>query len=550
MNNPRLLIATATYNEVDVIDDLISKIVLNAPNADILVIDDSSPDGTAELLNGIQRNIHNLILMQRPRKLGIGTAHKLAITYAYLNGYDNLITMDADFSHNPHYIPIIFEALKNNDFVIGSRYMNGGSCDYTGARKFISKTANWLVRNILNVPLRETTTSFRGFSRNLLEALASPRPYSEGYSFFFETTLVACKFSNAITEIPIHFQDRRCGETKISKKEILKACFHLLKLWKTTHFNSKLDSSHTKTKNENCPSCFGQEYSLLIQQTGHDKKQSADSYMCTTSTHRKHGEIVKCLRCGLVHTNPMPNKEELKKFYSDVSDPVYLENLEARQATFRHNWEHIWRLMPPPAKLLDIGCYCGGFLDIAKETGYDVTGLEPSKWATELCHMRNHSNVTQGTISSLPITNSPFDIITAWDVIEHLDSPRDDLMKINQSLRLGGKFVFSTLNIDSLFAKAMGKHWPWYLDMHLLYFTPDTLNDLVKTAGFHVANIRPYRHIITSEYFLGKLASLGIPFADKISTLITKTPLKNLKIPFQLGDIVLVTCTKVRNIDA
>jgi dolichol-phosphate mannosyltransferase len=222
----KLLIFTATYNEADNIGPLVREVFTILPSADMLVVDDNSPDGTGRILEELKLTYPRLTTIHRPGKNGLGTAHKLAIKYALAQGYDALVTMDADFSHHPRYLPEMVQKLEDAEFVIGSRFIPGGSCEYPLPRVALSVGANTLTRTLLGIPLRETTTAYRGFRRTLLERMNIDAIRSDGYSFFVESIFQVARLEHAararrpMREFPIRFEDRRAGATKISKKEI------------------------------------------------------------------------------------------------------------------------------------------------------------------------------------------------------------------------------------------------------------------------------------------------------------------------------------------
>src|SRR5262249_45491682 len=142
----------------------------------------------------------------RPGKLGLGSAHKLAMLYARDEGFDVLITMDADFSHHPRYLPTFLELLCENDFVTGSRYMSGGKSDYGAGRTFISRTANLFAKAALGLPLEENTTMYRGFTAELLARMNIEAIQSEGYSFAVESLHQVSQVTSRLAEFPIHFE--------------------------------------------------------------------------------------------------------------------------------------------------------------------------------------------------------------------------------------------------------------------------------------------------------------------------------------------------------
>lgn len=229
--NSRILIFTATYNEAENITDLVRQIFESAPQVRLLVIDDNSPDGTGAILDKLAQNEPRLIVQHRKGKLGLGTAHLAAMAYAVQENYDLLVTMDADFSHKPQDIPTMLRLAETHDFVIGSRYTAGGGLGYGFIRRTISKTANFLARLLLSIKLKECTTSFRAFKKELLKGILARNINSTGYSFFFEITFHVTRITKNVTEFPIYFADRTRGESKISKNEILRGIWTLLTLF-------------------------------------------------------------------------------------------------------------------------------------------------------------------------------------------------------------------------------------------------------------------------------------------------------------------------------
>lgn len=237
LKNPRLLVFTATYNEKENIPILMKAIWDTVPYADIMVTDDNSPDGTGKLLDQMQKDLSaehsKLILNHRPGKMGVGSAHKEALTFALEKKYDLLITMDADLSHDPAIIATMVKELETHDFVIGSRFAKGGKLDYHGFRRVISVGANLIARYLLGIKCSETTTSFRGFHSSLLKKFPIHKIEAEGYSFFLECTFHICRTAENILEIPIYFRDRKFGYSKISKNEIFKGFLTVIRLFFT-----------------------------------------------------------------------------------------------------------------------------------------------------------------------------------------------------------------------------------------------------------------------------------------------------------------------------
>ena len=224
----KVLIFTATYNEVDNIGKLVQKIKKCAPKASILVIDDNSPDGTGKKVLELKSKIKKLFLISRKKKLGLDSAHKLAYEFARKKKYDYLITMDADLSHDPQEIKNFVNNLKNSPFVIGSRYIKGGKCLMKGRRLLISKYGNKIIKKALRINSNEYTNAYRGFNLKKLKNFHLDAVKTKGYSFFMGTLYEMKKRNFFIKEIPIVFKDRKDGYSKIPKLEIFRTLKNLV----------------------------------------------------------------------------------------------------------------------------------------------------------------------------------------------------------------------------------------------------------------------------------------------------------------------------------
>tara|TARA_Y100000768_G_C23982283_1_gene686590 strand:+ start:120 stop:830 length:711 start_codon:yes stop_codon:yes gene_type:complete len=224
----KILIFTATYNEAENISNFLKKVLSLHEQLDILIVDDNSPDKTWLIIENFESNdLKNIKLIKRKKKDGLDTAHKLGFDYAKKNNYDILITMDADLSHDPLIIPKFLTALEENAFVIGSRYMHGGTNEMGFLRNILSFFGNKLIKYILNLKIDEFTTSYRGFNLRLLKNFDMNQVSLKGYSFFMGTINLLRVTNNKIVQIPINFKDRTRGKSKIPKIEILRTLKNL-----------------------------------------------------------------------------------------------------------------------------------------------------------------------------------------------------------------------------------------------------------------------------------------------------------------------------------
>jgi len=226
----KILIFAATYNEAENIKNFIEKILELNINLDLLIIDDNSPDKTWEIVNNYKKNNKNIVLIKRKGKEGLDTAHKFAFNYAKEHNYNYLVTLDADFSHDPTKIPDFLNELKDQPFVIGSRYIKDGKNEMKLKRYILSVVGNKIIKFVLGINCDEFTSAYRGFNLNMLKNFDIDGVSSRGYSFFMETVYLLDSAGYNIKQIPIKFYDRLKGVSKIPKVEIFRTLKNLFLL--------------------------------------------------------------------------------------------------------------------------------------------------------------------------------------------------------------------------------------------------------------------------------------------------------------------------------
>ncbi len=220
----RALVIIPTYNELENIQGIIPEILRQDERLEVLVVDDNSPDGTAEAVQQMMRGNDRIRLLQRERKMGLGTAYVAGFRHAIEHGYDFVFEMDADFSHDPNTLPRFLEAVQEYDLVLGSRYIQGVNViNWPMKRLLLSYFANQYTRVVTGLPVRDATGGFKCFRVEVLKAIDLDRVRSNGYSFQIEMSFKAWKKGFRIHEIPIIFMDRRAGISKMSKKIVREA---------------------------------------------------------------------------------------------------------------------------------------------------------------------------------------------------------------------------------------------------------------------------------------------------------------------------------------
>jgi dolichol-phosphate mannosyltransferase len=218
----RIWLMIPTFNEAGNVEHVVRAAVTELERAApgdhrVLIVDDASPDGTAEIADGLASELGRIEVLRRPGKQGLGRAYLAGFEHALNGGAEIVIVMDADMSHDPMYIPDLLVAAEDHDLVLGSRYVPGGSiADWPRLRRLLSRAGSLYSRRLLDLDVRDLTGGFRCIRREVLEAVELPTLRSQGYVFNIELTFRAHRAGFRIAEVPIRFQDRTVGESKIS----------------------------------------------------------------------------------------------------------------------------------------------------------------------------------------------------------------------------------------------------------------------------------------------------------------------------------------------
>lgn len=227
----RTLIVVPTYNETANIPELVRQIFANLDGVHVLVVDDDSPDGTADVVERLRENYPRLHLFRRTGERGLGHAYTAGMLHGLDNGFQIIGTMDADLSHDPIHLPAMRALLQENDVVIGSRYVrDGGTVNWTIRRILLSWTANMFAAALLQIPAHDITSGYRLYRRHALEWIRNTEVKSTGYSFLGELLYRAHRDGARIAEHPIVFHDRTMGVSKLHRREIYLGAINLLRL--------------------------------------------------------------------------------------------------------------------------------------------------------------------------------------------------------------------------------------------------------------------------------------------------------------------------------
>jgi dolichol-phosphate mannosyltransferase len=229
VNQGRACVVLPTYNECENVREIVPAILASASGLDVLVVDDSSPDGTGALADELAAHDRRVRVLHRPRKEGLGRAYLAGFAAALAAGYGRILEMDADFSHDPARLPALLGT--DADLVLGSRYVpGGGTVNWGLGRRMLSRGGSLYARTILGVPVRDLTGGFKCFRRRVLEALDLTSVRSNGYAFQIELTYRTIRRGFKVVEVPITFADRRVGKSKMSRGIVAEALWMVWKI--------------------------------------------------------------------------------------------------------------------------------------------------------------------------------------------------------------------------------------------------------------------------------------------------------------------------------
>jgi 2-polyprenyl-3-methyl-5-hydroxy-6-metoxy-1,4-benzoquinol methylase len=236
--------------------------------------------------------------------------------------------------------------------------------------------------------------------------------------------------------------------------------------------------------------------------------------------------------------NPRPHHEAVVENYGDVEDQSYIDEEQGRIETFAESLAHVQRYRRS-GHLLDVGCHVGTFLTLAQQSGFEVAGVEPSRWGAEIANSRIDGKVHCGAIEDAPLPEGGYDVITLWDVIEHLPDPALDIRAIHSALRPGGIFAVSTMDVE-----AFGKRWPWYMQMHLVYFSRQTLCEMLRREGFQIAEVSTHVRRVRLTYLASRLDAYSPTVGRLASGVLSRIGLAERTVGVSFGDIFTVIARK------
>ena len=292
----------------------------------------------------------------------------------------------------------------------------------------------------------------------------------------------------------------------------------------------------------NCNVCGADNWFVRYRATlNSTRTPDVDAFRCTSSGYGEHTQIVQCHECTHVYANPTWDSAELLEAYETVEDTTYVEERSGRELTFRKHLQAIEAIhgVANGRTFLDVGAYIGVFVEVAQSAGWQARGVEPSSWGAAQAQARG-LDVIEGTLSAPELADSQYDLITIWDVIEHLEDPKAEVEKAFNLTSPGGMIAVHTMDVGSWTAKLMGSRWPWYMAMHVQFFNRATLTKLLEDAGYKVQVVRTEGRFLRMGYLVTRLGGLH-PMLGKIAgAIVSRLGAEERALPINFGDLFTV----------
>lgn len=297
-------------------------------------------------------------------------------------------------------------------------------------------------------------------------------------------------------------------------------------------------------KNNQCRFCGKTTIKKAFDRTNESDKKNPKLFACTNSGFGRHGKIVHCETCDIFYVDDQTDQEEITSYYEACDDTVYFSEQRARERTFNSYLNSIEEKVKRKGRLLDIGTNTGLFLKIARSRGWEVFGVEPSKSSVSFAKKNYQLDLVKSDYKKPLFPESSFDVICMWDVIEHFNDPIKELEKVYYHLKPGGTFVFSTVNPTSFLAKIMGTNWPWYMEMHRIFFSEKSAKFYLEKVGFKDVIFKSHWRFLSSKYLAGRLAAVSKPLSKFLESILSRTKIGKVLVPYYANDLYNCFCTK------
>jgi 2-polyprenyl-3-methyl-5-hydroxy-6-metoxy-1,4-benzoquinol methylase len=298
-------------------------------------------------------------------------------------------------------------------------------------------------------------------------------------------------------------------------------------------------------KEVKCNLCGGEHYKVVHSGLKDDGSISLEKVYASSSNIVGNDRIVQCNECSLKYVTPQLDSKDLITAYSKGSDEQFVSQNKWRMITFKKCLNEVEKATKgEKGKILDIGTAGGAFLKVAKDSGWDAYGIEPNKWLCNWCNENYGIKIQNGTLESTNYKPKTFDVITLWDVLEHVPDPTDTLKRCKELLKDDGIIVVNYPDIGSLPAKLMGSKWVFLLSVHLWYFTPKTMKKMFIKNGFEPIKFKNHWQTLSLGYLIYRMEAYSKSLSNLGKNLVKRLRLENVSIPYWLGQTLAIAKKK------
>lgn len=543
------------YNESATIGRIVSAVkkakLPKGLDREIIVVDDGSADDTHQIL----KKIPGIKILRHHRNLGKGRS--MATGFATARG-DILLTQDADLEYDPKfYRALLTPILKGHAQVVyGSRFLyvlqrqknisflrkvHAGSyyLAYLGGR-IMTSMANLLY----GARITDEATGYKVLTREVVNRLLIE---SQRFEFCPEITAKVSRLGYKVFEVPIAYEARTYEQgKKIHWYDGLEGLWTLIKyrFGPLRYPRSKSAKLNRHLEDSVCNLCGADDFDIVYPELPGLTNLNSKVVFSSSSHHVSLEQIVKCKHCGLVYVTPRFKSGSVVSGYSAAIDNDYVSQEQARLATFKKSLELLAEYFSLPGKLLDVGAAAGYFVKAASDAGWQAEGVEPGRWISDYASSRLHVKIRPGTIHDYRFKPNLFDVVTYWDVLEHVPNPSADLAKTAKILKPGGLLFVNYPDFASLPARIFGRKWWFILSIHLFYFTPDSIAKMLTKHDFRILKIQPHFQALEFGYLIYRLrpySELGYKIMMPLAKLFK---LDKFHLPYYAGQTLVIAQKK------
>lgn len=498
---PKIVITLPAYRAESTLERTVADIPEGV--ADLLIlVDDASPDGTVRKARelGVHVVVHD-------ENRGYGGNQKTCYTEALAAGADVVVLLHPDYQYDPKAVPLLIAPILagDADMTFGSRFAGLGNPRAGGMPlyRFVGNRITTMLENLmLGARFTDLHSGMRAYTRECL--LSVPfLSFTDDFAFDTQFLVDAVTTGQRVVEVPIptrYSKESSSIQVGASLRYIASSLAHTARRtavrgrqgrrWPVTLQGLRrgpLLGTSAPAPARTCVLCGSREH-LLVYPANAGGDVAVDEFACTTDALGVHDDILQCTRCGLVSSaSPLEDRELIER-YEQVVDEDYLSEEAGRRELF--DWI-VGRMGGFPVRgrrLLEVGANVGLFLDEARERGWQVQGIEPSRWAVERGRERFGVDLRQGTVEELDVVPGSSDAVVMLDVLEHLGDPVAALRTLRPALDDEGLLVLSTVDLSGRHARMRGADWPWFIRSHLWFFTPETLTAMLRQTGFRLVH--------------------------------------------------------------